>query len=63
MIRFTDDTFTDSFLTTIGVDFKIRTVDLEDKACKFQIVSNVIFATLSESNSGREECIREEESV
>ena len=37
MIRFTDDTFSDSYVTTIGVDFKIKTIDIEGKSCKLQI--------------------------
>ncbi|ETO26081.1 small rab-related GTPase, partial [Reticulomyxa filosa] len=28
LLRFADDTYTDSYISTIGVDFKIRTVDL-----------------------------------
>ena len=33
-----DDTFSENFISTIGVDFKIRTVDLEGKTIKMQIV-------------------------
>ena len=37
MIRFTDDTFSDSYVTTIGVDFKIKTLDVDGKSVKLQI--------------------------
>ena len=37
LIRFTDDTFSDSYVTTVGVDFKIKTLDIEGKSCKLQI--------------------------
>jgi Ras-related protein Rab-1A len=37
LLRFTDDTFTDNFISTIGVDFKIRTVSLDGKVIKMQI--------------------------
>ena len=37
MIRFTDDTWSDSYVTTIGVDFKIKTLDLDGKSVKLQI--------------------------
>ncbi len=37
LLRFTDDTFTDNFISTIGVDFKIRTVNLDGKVIKMQI--------------------------
>lgn len=33
-----DDTYTESYISTIGVDFKIRTVELEGKTIKLQIV-------------------------
>jgi len=34
-----DDTYTESYISTIGVDFKIRTVELDGKTIKLQIVS------------------------
>jgi len=37
LLRFADDTYTDSYISTIGVDFKIRTVELEGKTVKLQI--------------------------
>eukprot|EP01110_Echinostelium_bisporum_P011231 TRINITY_DN497_c0_g1_i1.p1 TRINITY_DN497_c0_g1~~TRINITY_DN497_c0_g1_i1.p1 ORF type:complete len:218 (+),score=69.83 TRINITY_DN497_c0_g1_i1:99-752(+) len=37
LLRFSDDSFTPSFITTIGIDFKIRTIDLEGKRIKLQI--------------------------
>lgn len=37
LLRFADDTYTDSYISTIGVDFKIRTVDLDTKTIKLQI--------------------------
>lgn len=35
-----DDTYTESYISTIGVDFKIRTIELDGKTIKLQIVSN-----------------------
>ncbi|KAL7754470.1 GTP-binding protein [Sorochytrium milnesiophthora] len=37
LLRFSDDSFTPSFITTIGIDFKIRTIDLDGKRIKLQI--------------------------
>lgn len=37
LLRFSDDQFTTSFITTIGIDFKIRTVDLDGSRVKLQI--------------------------
>jgi septin family protein len=37
LLRFSDDQFTPSFITTIGIDFKIRTVELDGKRIKLQI--------------------------
>jgi len=37
LLRFADNTFSDSFIATIGVDFKIRTIDLNGAQVKLQI--------------------------
>ncbi|EJD04435.1 GTP-binding protein SAS1 [Fomitiporia mediterranea MF3/22] len=37
LTRFCDDTWTPSFITTIGIDFKIRTIELDGKRIKLQI--------------------------
>lgn len=37
MMRFTDDYFTESLIPTIGVDFKIRSIDVNNKVVKFSI--------------------------
>lgn len=37
LLRFVDDSYTPSFITTIGIDFKIRTVEIDGKRVKLQI--------------------------
>jgi len=37
LLRFSEDSFTPSFITTIGIDFKIRTVEIDGKKIKLQI--------------------------
>jgi len=37
LLRFADDTYSDSYISTIGVDFKIRTLELDSKTVKLQI--------------------------
>ncbi|XP_043942630.1 ras-related protein Rab-35-like [Protopterus annectens] len=37
LLRFADNTFSGSYITTIGVDFKIRTVDINGEKVKLQI--------------------------
>lgn len=37
LMRFADDIFTDTFLPTIGVDFKIRTIEAEGSKVKLQM--------------------------
>lgn len=37
LLRFSDNTFTGSYITTIGVDFKIKTVNIEGQRVKLQI--------------------------
>ena len=42
LTRFCDDTFSPSFITTIGIDFKIRTIELDGKRIKLQIVRQYV---------------------
>jgi len=37
LLRFSDDSFTQSFITTIGIDFKIKTLEIDGKRIKLQI--------------------------
>ncbi|CAE7209183.1 YPT1 [Symbiodinium natans] len=37
LLRFADDTYSDNFVATIGVDFRIRTMHLDGKKAKAQI--------------------------
>lgn len=37
LLRFADDTYADSYINTIGVDFKIKTIDLDGQTAKLQI--------------------------
>ena len=36
-MRFADNTFTGNYITTIGVDFKIRTLEVDGEKVKLQI--------------------------
>ena len=45
-----DDTYTESYISTIGVDFKIRTIELDGKTIKLQIVSTYGWHDLSHKN-------------
>ncbi|PKK17584.1 ras-related protein Rab-13 [Columba livia] len=37
IIRFAEDNFTSTYISTIGIDFKIRTVDIDGKKIKLQV--------------------------
>ncbi|CAF0806093.1 unnamed protein product [Rotaria sordida] len=37
MFRFADNTFTETFTPTIGIDFKVKTIFLRDKSIKLQL--------------------------
>eukprot|EP00828_Plagiopyla_frontata_P008545 TRINITY_DN14278_c0_g1_i2.p2 TRINITY_DN14278_c0_g1~~TRINITY_DN14278_c0_g1_i2.p2 ORF type:complete len:225 (-),score=44.82 TRINITY_DN14278_c0_g1_i2:149-823(-) len=37
LMRFTDDQFKDSYLATIGVDFRFKTIEIDEKKVKLQI--------------------------
>ena len=41
IFRFADDTYTESYISTIGVDFKIRTIELDGKTIKLQVTGPV----------------------
>ena len=36
-LRFSDDAFNTTFISTIGIDFKIKTIELRGKKIKLQI--------------------------
>lgn len=38
LLRFTDDTYTESYISTIGMDFKIRTIEVDNKTVRLQII-------------------------
>ena len=37
LLRFADDTFTESYISTIGVDFRFKTIEVDGKVAKLQI--------------------------
>ncbi|CAF4723953.1 unnamed protein product, partial [Rotaria sp. Silwood1] len=37
LFRFSDDSFNSSFISTIGIDFKIKTIELNGRKIKLQI--------------------------
>ncbi|VEL30168.1 unnamed protein product [Protopolystoma xenopodis] len=37
LLRFANDCFTDNFITTIGVDFKVRTIQFDGNVIKLHI--------------------------
>merc|ERR1711881_209752 len=37
LVRYADDDFNESFITTWGIDFKIKTIELDGKRIKLQI--------------------------
>lgn len=37
LLRYSNDSFSPTFITTIGIDFKIKTIDVEGKRVKLQI--------------------------
>ncbi|KAH9733456.1 ras-related protein RABD2a [Citrus sinensis] len=42
LLRFADDSYIESYISTIGVDFKIRTVEQDGKTIKLQIVCGIL---------------------
>ena len=37
LLRFADDTFTENYYSTIGVDFRFKCLEIGDRKCKLQI--------------------------
>ncbi|RVD91816.1 rab gtpase [Tubulinosema ratisbonensis] len=37
LLQYTDSVFADEYVSTIGVDFKIKTINLDNKKCKLQL--------------------------
>ena len=37
LLRYANDSFSPTFITTIGIDFKIKTIDVEGKRIKLQV--------------------------
>ena len=37
LLRFADDSFSEGFISTIGVDFKIKTITIDNKVVKLQV--------------------------
>ncbi|QQP57326.1 Ras-related protein ORAB-1, partial [Caligus rogercresseyi] len=60
LLRFADDTYTESYISTIGVDFKIRTIELDGKTIKLQIwdtAGQERFRTITSRNPGSHACL------
>merc|ERR1719228_1376452 len=52
LLRYSEDTFNETYISTIGVDFKIKTLTLGDKAVKLQVwdtAGQERFRTITES--------------
>ena len=37
LLRYANDSFSPTFITTIGIDFKIKTIEIEGKRIKLQV--------------------------
>lgn len=48
--RFVDNEFNPFFLSTIGVDFRFKTLDIEERKCKVQIWDTAGTPTLTQDN-------------
>ena len=46
LFRYADDSFTSAFVSTVGIDFKVKTVFRNDKRIKLQIWVSEVTATL-----------------
>ena len=48
LFRYADDSFTSAFVSTVGIDFKVKTVFRQDKRVKLQIWVSTVDAQLGE---------------
>jgi hypothetical protein len=44
LLRYANDSFSPTFITTIGIDFKIKTIQLDTKRIKLQVIVVVVVA-------------------
>lgn len=44
LFRYADDSFTSAFVSTVGIDFKVKTVFRQDKRVKLQIWVSIILS-------------------
>jgi Ras-related protein Rab-8A len=42
LLRYANDSFSPTFITTIGIDFKIKNIQLESKRIKLQVKSYLL---------------------
>ena len=56
-----DDSFSENYLTTIGVDFRFKTLRADDKRVKLQIV--FLFSSGKKSESGDFSCFNNQYNV
>ena len=40
LLRYANDSFSPTFITTIGIDFKIKNIQLENKRVKLQVITH-----------------------
>lgn len=52
LFRYADDSFTSAFVSTVGIDFKVKTVFRQDKRVKLQIWVSSNFLTHSQTKRG-----------
>ena len=49
LFRYADDSFTSAFVSTVGIDFKVKTVFRQDKRVKLQIWVCLVFINFEDS--------------
>jgi len=47
LVRYTDRSFSDAFVSTVGIDFKVRTLHRNGKKIKLQVRSQYMFIFIS----------------